>query len=61
MFVDAVDQLIDTDGSPPLAWLPELLPREARLIVSTTPGPGLDRLQTVLWNDSLVGLSAPVP
>jgi uncharacterized protein DUF4062/NACHT domain-containing protein len=45
LVVDALDQLEDRDGAPDLVWLPEKLPRNVRVIVSTLPGRPLDELK----------------
>ena len=38
LVLDALDQLEDRDGAPDLVWLPEKLPRNVRVILSTLPG-----------------------
>ncbi len=44
IFLDALDQLSDTDNARNLAWLPADLPPNVRLIVSTLPGECLKAL-----------------
>ncbi len=38
MVLDALDQLEDRDGAPDLLWLPDPLPRNIRVVLSTLPG-----------------------
>ena len=45
LVLDALDQLEDRDGAPDLLWLPERLPRNVRVILSTLPGRPLDELR----------------
>lgn len=47
--IDALDQL--DEDSQPLDWLPEYLPENVHLIVSTTPGPILKRLRQRDWDE----------
>jgi len=49
LLLDALNQLEDRDGAPDLAWLPRVLPRSVRLIVSTLPGRPLDELTKRQW------------
>lgn len=39
LFLDALDQLSAADSAHSLSWLPDPLPAEARLVVSTLPAP----------------------
>jgi len=39
LFLDALDQLSAADSASSLGWLPESLPAEVRLVVSTLPAP----------------------
>jgi WD40 repeat protein len=45
IFLDALDQLSDTDNARGLAWLPAELPPNVRLIVSTLPGECLKAME----------------
>ncbi len=45
VFLDALDQLADTNNALSLTWLPDRLPDNVRLIVSTMPGPCLEALR----------------
>jgi len=56
LFLDALDQLSDTDRAPSLAWLPADLPDHVRLIVSTLPGECLMALKKRLPSTNLVEL-----
>lgn len=47
--IDALNQLSGVAGE--LHWLPEFIPKNVRLIVSTTPGPTLDQLRKHQWNE----------
>ncbi|MBI3610872.1 MAG: DUF4062 domain-containing protein [Nitrospirae bacterium] len=47
--VDALNQLEDRDNAPDLIWLPDFIPPEIRLIVSTLPGRSLSVLQKRGW------------
>ncbi len=47
--LDALDQL--DEDSQPLDWLPEYLPENVHLIVSTTSGPILKRLRQREWDE----------
>lgn len=42
LVVDALNQLEDREGALELRWLPEILPREIRLVASTLPGKALE-------------------
>lgn len=50
--VDALDQLPSDDPACTLDWIPEALPENVRLIVSSTPGVVLDRLRKHLPAES---------
>ena len=45
VFLDALDQLADTNNALSLTWLPDRLPCNVRLIVSTMPGACLEALR----------------
>ncbi len=45
VFLDALDQLSDTDHGRNLAWFPTQLPEQVRLVVSMLPGECLSALQ----------------
>ena len=45
LVLDALDKLEDRDGAPDLVWLPEKLPRNVRVILSTLPGRPLDEIK----------------
>ncbi len=47
--IDALNQLSGVAGE--LHWLPEFIPKNVRLIVSTIPGPTLDQLRKHQWNE----------
>lgn len=49
LVLDALNQLDDRDGAPDLLWLPPMLPRNVRLVLSTLPGRSLDNLQARHW------------
>jgi nephrocystin-3 len=54
LVLDGLNQLEDRDQALDLVWLPEVLPAEIRLIVSTLPGRPLDELKRRGWsNDDL--------
>ena len=57
LFLDALDQLSDTDNARSLVWLPAELPPHVRLVVSTLPGECQAALQRRLPSSSLM----PVP
>ncbi|MFH2057637.1 MAG: DUF4062 domain-containing protein [Pseudomonadota bacterium] len=54
--LDGLDQLEDKDNAMDLVWLPEFIPSEARLIVSTLPGQSLDALEKRDWSSMEVEL-----
>jgi WD40 repeat protein len=45
VFIDALDQLRDLGDPPRLQWIPQMLPVNVRLVVSTVAGPVLDALK----------------
>ena len=45
LFLDALDQLSDTDNARSLIWLPAELPQNVRLVISTLPGECLKALE----------------
>ncbi|MDQ2974881.1 MAG: DUF4062 domain-containing protein [Acidobacteriota bacterium] len=49
LILDALNQLEDRDGAPDLVWLPQEIPSNIRLIVSTLPGRPLDDLKKRGW------------
>lgn len=49
LVLDALNQLEDRDGAPDLVWLPEFIPSEVRLILSTLLGRPLDELKRRGW------------
>src|SRR5215472_17034898 len=49
LILDALNQLEDRDQAPDLVWLPPVLPRDVRLIVSTLPGRALEDLKKRGW------------
>ncbi len=59
LVLDALDQLEDKDNAPDLIWLPEFIPPEVRLIISTLPGPSLDELKKRSWPSIAVQLLEP--
>ena len=60
LFLDALDQLSDANYARNLGWLPAELPRYARVILSTLPGPCHDALKHKLPATSLTKLE-PMP
>jgi WD40 repeat protein len=60
LFIDALDQLSDTDHARNLTWLPSELPRNIRVIVSTLPGKCLSLLERMLPEKNLKELE-PMP
>ena len=60
LFLDALDQLSDTDHARNLMWLPAELPDNVRLIVSTLPGGCLSVLEKKLPEGNFVELE-PMP
>jgi hypothetical protein len=50
LVLDALNQIEgDRDGSPDLVWLPQTIPANVRLIVSTLPGPSWEELEKRGW------------
>ena len=49
LVIDALNQLEDRDGAIELFWLPESIPPNVRLIVSSLPGRSLDELNKRGW------------
>jgi nephrocystin-3 len=49
VLIDGLDQLEDQYHALEMAWFPQHLPPNARLIVSTLPGPALDALRARHW------------
>ncbi len=49
LVLDALNQLGDCDGVPDLMWLPQVMPKNVRLIVSTLPGRPLDEIMQREW------------
>jgi NACHT domain- and WD repeat-containing protein len=47
LFLDALDQLSDSDNARDLSWLPQELPPNVRIVLSTLPG---DCLETLINN-----------
>jgi tetratricopeptide (TPR) repeat protein len=47
--LDALDQIEDRDGAPDLVWLPEVIPANVRLVVSTLPGRARDEITRRQW------------
>ena len=45
IFVDAINQLDNEDDTANLSWLPDTLPLNVRVVVSTLPGKCLDALR----------------
>ncbi len=58
LFLDALDQLSDTDRARNLTWLPAELPEHVRLVVSTLPDECRAALDKKLPRESLVELEA---
>jgi nephrocystin-3 len=50
LIIDALNQLEDRDGALGLFWLPEIIPPNIRLIVSSLPGQSLDELNKRDWS-----------
>ncbi|MFH2057647.1 MAG: tetratricopeptide repeat protein [Pseudomonadota bacterium] len=59
LVLDALNQLEDKDNAAELLWLPEFIPPEVRLIVSTLPGQSLDALEKRDWPTMEVQLLEP--
>ncbi len=56
LFLDALDQLTDANNARSLVWLPDKVPENVHIVVSTTPGECLANLQRKLDADHLVEL-----
>lgn len=54
LILDALNQLEDRDGAPDLVWLPQAMPTNVRLVVSTLPGRPLKELTKRNWPTLLV-------
>jgi tetratricopeptide (TPR) repeat protein len=54
LVIDGLDQLEDSGGAPDLVWLPETIPDEIRVIVSTLPGRALTEITRRNWPTLLV-------
>jgi nephrocystin-3 len=59
LVLDALNQLEDKDNAPDLVWLPEFIPPDVKLIVSTLPGRSLDELEKRDWPTMEVQLLEP--
>jgi tetratricopeptide (TPR) repeat protein len=49
LVIDALDQLEDRQGAPDLIWLPEVIPENVRVIMSTLPGRPLEAIRKRCW------------
>jgi tetratricopeptide (TPR) repeat protein len=49
LVLDGLDRLEDHDQAGALSWLPEEIPSQVRLVVSTTPGPLLTEFRRRRW------------
>ncbi len=49
LVLDALNQLEDRDGAADLVWLPQDMPENVRLVVSTLPGKSLDEIHRRGW------------
>lgn len=49
LIIDALNQLEDRDGALELYWLPEMIPPNIRLVVSSLPSRSLDELKKRGW------------
>lgn len=58
LFLDALDQLVDSNGTPSLTWLPAELPPKVKIIISTLPGPHLDIVKQKLRRSRFVELQS---
>ncbi len=58
LFIDALDQLADTDQARSLTWLPSGLPQNIRVIVSTLPGECFSILERRLPENKLKELES---
>jgi hypothetical protein len=60
IFLDALDQLSDADSARNLVWLPNELPEQVRMVVSTLPGECKTALERKLPSSSMLKLE-PMP
>lgn len=60
LFLDALDQLSEAENAQNLRWLPENLPENVRLIVSTLPNDSLNILRRRLPTENIIELK-PMP
>ncbi|HMS38825.1 MAG TPA: DUF4062 domain-containing protein [Pyrinomonadaceae bacterium] len=60
LFLDALDQISEAENAQNLRWLPENLPENVHLIVSTLPNDSLDILRRRLPADNIIELE-PMP
>jgi WD40 repeat protein len=58
VLLDALDQLSEADNAHNLRWLPDDLPANVRLIVSTLPGASLDILKRKLPVENIIELKS---
>jgi len=56
LILDALNQLDDRDAAPDLGWLPQFIPENIRLIVTTLKGRPLDALEKRDWPTMTVHL-----
>lgn len=56
IIIDALTQLEDRDGSPDLVWLPQVIPSNIRMIMSTLPGRPLAEIEKRSWKTMSVAL-----
>jgi len=49
LIIDALNQLEDRDGAPDLVWLPPVIPKNIRLVLSSLEGRALDELMSRKW------------
>ncbi|HGE73204.1 TPA: DUF4062 domain-containing protein, partial [Candidatus Poribacteria bacterium] len=49
LIIDALNQLEDRDGAPDLVWLPPVIPKNVRMILSSLPGRPLNELNKRGW------------
>jgi len=59
LLLDGLNQLEDKDNAPDLIWLPEFIPPEIKLIVSSLPGRSLETLKKRRWPEMEVQLLEP--
>lgn len=60
LFIDALDQLSDANNVRGMAWLPDTIPDNVHIVMSTTPGDALSGLTRKLDAGHMVEL-APMP